>query len=142
MKKMVRIVAVLAVIASFWGVWGPQPARALGGGLDATWQSPLSVLAVTYRNPADAKLSTEFGEKIDLNNSHIRDFRELRGFYPTLAAKIIQNAPYEKVEDVLEVAGLSEGQKNRLQANMERFTVTAVEPVYNEGDDRYNPGVY
>ncbi|MDY6781897.1 MAG: photosystem II complex extrinsic protein PsbU [Cyanobacteriota bacterium] len=142
MKKMVRIVAVFAVIASFWGFWGQQSARALAGGLTTTWREPVSVLAVTYRNPADAKLGTEFGEKIDLNNSHIRDFRELRGFYPNLAAKIIQNAPYEQVEDVLEIAGLSEGQQKRLQANMERFTVTAVEPVYNEGDDRYNPGVY
>ncbi|MDY7014261.1 MAG: photosystem II complex extrinsic protein PsbU [Cyanobacteriota bacterium] len=140
MKKMVRIVAVLAVIASVWGFWGQQPARAASS--NAIARAPLSVLAATYRNPADAKLSTEFGEKIDLNNSHVRDFRALRGFYPILASKIIQNAPYEKVEDVLEIAGLSEGQKERLQANMERFTVTEVAPVYTEGGDRYNPGVY
>lgn len=141
MKKLVQIFAVLVAIVSCWGLWGQQPARALDLS-SVTLRSPSAILAVEYRNPADDKLSTEFGTKIDLNNSHVRDFRELRGFYPTLASKIIQNAPYDKIEDVLSIPGLSESQKKRLQANFDNFTVTAVEPVYNEGDDRYNPGVY
>ena len=63
-------------------------------------------------------------------------------FYPNLASKIIQNAPYNDVEDVLEIPGLSESQKERLQANLDNFVVTKMSDVMNAGDDRYNPGVY
>jgi photosystem II PsbU protein len=107
-------------------------------------QSNYSVLAaeVPRRNVADDKLGTEFGQKIDLNNSDIRDFRDLKGFYPKLASMIIQNAPYEKVEDVLNIPGLSERQKERLQANFDNFTVTPPTSVFLEGDERYNVGVY
>lgn len=141
MKKLVRIFAVLALIVSSWGLTNQQPAFAIDLSAVAL-RSPAPVLALEYRNPADAKLSSEFGTKIDLNNTHVRDFRELRGFYPTLASKIIQNAPYENVEDVLDIEGLSDSQLARLKDNLNLFTVTDTEPVYNEGDDRYNPGVY
>nr|WP_293122579.1 photosystem II complex extrinsic protein PsbU [Moorena sp. SIO4G3] len=93
-------------------------------------------------NAADRKLATEFGKKIDLNNTHVRKFRKYRGFYPNLAKKIIKNAPYDSVEDVLNIKGLKPKQKKKLQANLEKFTVTKTSEVYNAGDDRYNPGVY
>jgi photosystem II PsbU protein len=94
------------------------------------------------RNSADDKLATEFGKKLDLNNTHVRAFRKYRGMYPTLAGKIVDNAPYQKVEDVLNIPGLSERQKELLQANLDKFTVTEVDPTFVEGGDRYNPGVY
>jgi photosystem II PsbU protein len=59
-----------------------------------------------------------------------------------LGSKIIKNAPYEKVEDVLSIRGLSDRQKQLLQANLENFTVTEYEPNFNEGDDRINNGIY
>lgn len=93
-------------------------------------------------NAFDQKLTTEFGQKVDLNNATIRAFRDFRGFYPNLASKIIQNAPYERVEDVLNIPGLSDTQKARLQANLDKFTVTEPAKELNEGDDRINPGVY
>jgi photosystem II PsbU protein len=135
MKNVVRFLAVAAfVLVSFWGQ--PQ-ARAL------TLPSiDLSLAPMAALNAADAKLTTEFGTKIDLNNSDIRDFRNLRGFYPNLAGKIIKNAPYESVEDVLDITGLSSTQKERLQANLEKFTVTEPSKEFIEGDDRFNPGVY
>jgi photosystem II PsbU protein len=55
---------------------------------------------------------------------------------------IIKNSPYEKVEDVLEIPGLSERQKELLQANLDNFIVTEKSDVFNAGDDRINPGVY
>jgi photosystem II PsbU protein len=134
MKNLVGLFVVVTLAIASWVGLGQAAAMAVN--LNAP------VLAIEYRNPADAKLSTEFGQKIDLNNSHVRDFRELRGFYPVLASKIIQNAPYNSVEDVLNVPGLSERQKERLQANLDLFTVTPMEPAYVEGADRYNPGVY
>ena len=135
MKNLVRLLAVIAlIIGSFWG---KVPAQALNLTLIALPSLPVAVL-----NAADAKLTTEFGAKIDLNNSDIRDFRDLRGFYPNLAGKIIKNAPYEEVEDVLNIPGLSDTQKERLQANLEKFTVTEPSKEFIEGDDRFNPGVY
>ena len=135
MKNLVRLLAVIAlIIGSFWG---KVPAQALNLTSIALPSLPVAVL-----NAADAKLTTEFGAKIDLNNSDIRDFRDLRGFYPNLAGKIIKNAPYEEVEDVLNIPGLSDTQKERLQANLEKFTVTEPPKEFIEGDDRFNPGVY
>jgi photosystem II PsbU protein len=131
MKTLVRLVAVFALIIGFIGFFGQQQALALPS-------SPV----LAELNAVDTKLTTDYGQKIDLNNSDIRDFRDLRGFYPNLAGKIIKNAPYESVEEVLDISGLSETQKNRLQANLDNFTVTPPSKEFNEGDDRFNPGVY
>ncbi|NJK50566.1 photosystem II complex extrinsic protein PsbU [Candidatus Gracilibacteria bacterium] len=125
MKNLVRIIAVLMLVVS---------------SLFALPASPAS--ADRALNAVDSMLTTDFGKKIDLNNSDIRDFRDLRGFYPNLAGKIIKNAPYDKVEEVLDISGLSETQKQRLQANLDSFTVTPPSKEFNEGDDRFNPGVY
>ncbi len=94
------------------------------------------------RNKADDKLDTEFGKKIDLNNTNVRAFQRYPGMYPTLAKAIIQNAPYNQVEDVLKIVGLSDRQKEILQGNLDNFTVTESDSVFNEGDDRYNNGIY
>lgn len=55
---------------------------------------------------------------------------------------IIQNAPYENFEDALNIAGLSDHQKDTLQTNLEHFAVTKVEKALAEGEGRYNPGIY
>ncbi|HAC62467.1 MAG TPA: Photosystem II extrinsic protein [Cyanothece sp. UBA12306] len=123
MKTLIRIVALLVLVISCFGFTG-------------------QAFAAKILNPVDAKLTTEFGQKIDLNNSHIREFRELRGFYPNLASKIILNSPYDEVEEVLDIPGLSEKQQQRLQANLDKFVVTPPSPELVEGDDRLNPGVY
>lgn len=93
-------------------------------------------------NPADKVLESEYGQKIDLNNANVRLFREVRGFYPTLAKIIVKNAPFETVEAVLEIPGLSEGQIAKLEANLDRFTVTPPADVFLEGDERLNNGNY
>ncbi len=123
MKTLIRIVAVLVLIISCFGFVEQAVAEAT-------------------LNPVDAKLTTEFGQKIDLNNDHIRKFRDLRGFYPNLASKIINNSPYETVEEVLEIPGLSDKQKQRLEANLDKFVVTPPASELIEGDDRLNPGLY
>jgi photosystem II PsbU protein len=122
MKTIVRLFAILMVMISSVGFMGSTVAAEL--------------------NPVDAKLTTEFGQKIDLNNEDIRGFRELRGFYPNLASKIILNSPYDNVEDVLDIPGLSERQKQRLEANLDKFVVTPPIIELNEGGDRLNPGLY
>jgi photosystem II PsbU protein len=99
-------------------------------------------LEMPLGNVVDEKLGSEFGQKIDLNNSNIQTFTQYPGLYPNLARAILQNAPYENVEDVLDIPGLSDRQKATLKANLDHFTVTAVEKALVEGEDRYNPGIY
>jgi photosystem II PsbU protein len=112
-----------------------------------TWNSSTFLAAEpatgeVIRNSADSKLGTEFGKKIDLNNTNVRAFRKYPGLYPTLARKVVDNAPYKSVEDVLNIPDLSEKQKEMLNANLDKFTLTTVDDTFNEGGDRYNNGYY
>ena len=138
MKRFASILATVLIILSSWGLTGINSAQAADFNVLTIQSTPI---LAARRNAADAKLG-EISGKLDLNNSDVRDFRGLRGFYPNLASKIIQNAPYDNVEDVLDIPGLSEKQIERLQANLDNFVVTDVSDVMNAGDDRYNPGVY
>ncbi|MEQ8972623.1 MAG: photosystem II complex extrinsic protein PsbU [Coleofasciculus sp. C1-SOL-03] len=151
MKRLVRVLMVWGLLVSCWGWLGfSQSAIAApmswtpGVSLSNAIQSgtPMLLADEELRNPADAKLETEFGQKLDLNNTHIRAFRKYRGMFPTLASLIIQNAPYDDVEEVLEIPGLTDRQKQILKDNLDNFTVTDPAAVYTEGDDRFNPGVY
>lgn len=140
MNRLIRGLTILLVTVSCF-LCLSLPVQALN--LTNLAQPSSLILAESQRvNPADAKLNTEYGQKIDLNNANVRMFRQFRGFYPTLASKIVVNAPYEKVEDVLNIPGLSEKQKSRLQANLDQFTVTPPADVFVEGGDRFNPGMY
>jgi photosystem II PsbU protein len=139
MKRFVGIMTALLLIIGSWGFAGVAQAQASEMGL-FTMQSSSALLARV--NTSDAKRQELIRGKLDLNNSDVREFRKLRGFYPNLASKIIQNAPYTNVEDVLNIPGLSESQKTRLQANLDEFFVTEEEASMNAGGDRYNPGLY
>jgi photosystem II PsbU protein len=131
---------LIVVIASclVFLLW-PRPAIATGS---MRLPNKIFAIEVPSQNVVDKKLGSEYGRKIDLNNSNIDTFKQYPGLYPTLARTIIRNAPYETVEDVLNIAGLSDRQKDSLQANLEHFTVTEVEKALVEGEDRYNPGIY
>ncbi|MDB9537657.1 photosystem II complex extrinsic protein PsbU [Dolichospermum planctonicum CS-1226] len=141
MKGLVRLFTVFTLLLGCWGILGTtQTAQAFSFNSFVGNQVP--VLAVARQNKADQKLGTDFGKKIDLNNTNIAAFQKYPGLYPTLAKKIIKNAPYNKVEDVLNIPKLSDKQKALLQANLDNFTVTEFEPNFNEGDDRINNGIY
>lgn len=141
MKGLVRLFTVFTLLLGCWGILGTtQTAQAVSFNSFAGNQVP--VLAVARQNKADQKLGTDFGKKIDLNNTNIAAFQKYPGLYPTLGSKIIKNAPYKKVEDVLNIPKLSDKQKTLLQANLDNFTVTEFEPNFNEGDDRINNGIY
>ncbi|MBE7385666.1 MAG: photosystem II protein [Leptolyngbya sp. SIO1E4] len=76
------------------------------------------------------RLCVDTGQKIDLNNANLVAFTDCPGFYPTLAAIIVQQGPYDRVEDVLNVPDLNEQQQQLLQANLEFFMVsTPVVPL-------------
>jgi photosystem II PsbU protein len=141
---MKRFVSLLAVLCLLVGCLGWLPQKAMAADLTGVTLRSSTLLAVEapLRNRADDKLATEFGKKIDLNNTNVRAFRKYPGMYPNLATKVVDNAPYKQVEDVLEIPGLSARQKELLQDNLDKFTVTEVSDVFTEGGDRYNNGYY
>lgn len=94
------------------------------------------------RNSIDDKLATEYGNKIDVNNTNIASFRKFRGLYPTIAGKVVSNAPYDSIEDILSIPSLSDIEKDRLQKNIDIFTISDPDPALVEGADRFNNGVY
>lgn len=135
MNRIIRGLLTLLLCISVWGGLAP-------------FQSAVAVPAMDLahfqvaQNPVEKKLTTEFGQKVDLNNSNVRTFRQYPGLYPNLARLIINNAPYKTVQDVLDIPGLTEQQREVLRKNLDHFTVTEVEPALVEGGDRYNPGLY
>lgn len=145
MKKLLRFFTICALVIGCWAGLGlVQRANAVS--LTSVAFNSAPVLAETQaeaalRNKVDAKLG-QIANKIDLNNTNLRAFKRFQGMYPNLGAKIVKNAPYEKVEDVLDIPGLSARQKEILQANLDEFTVTPVESAFVEGDDRINNGIY
>ena len=146
MKRFIGVLIVLSLlIGCFSGIGKTQ--TAIAADFSSVTRSSLTVIAVEGQleqrlNRADYKLGTDFGKKLDLNNTNVRAFQQYPGMYPTLARKIIRNAPYEQVEDVLEIPDLSDRQKQLLQANLDKFTVTDADAAFTEGDDRYNNGIY
>lgn len=145
LKTVKRLLIMLGLLIGCLGWFGVFPRYSLATQVNVVTFHPVPVLAeapALLRNRADAKLGTEFGKKIDLNNTNVRAFQKYPGLYPHLAREIIGNAPYNSVEDVLSIPGLSERQKQILQANLGNFTVTEADTVFTEGDDRYNNGIY
>jgi photosystem II PsbU protein len=148
MKRLFRWLSVLSLLIGCLGWLGtPNALAADRAGL--SWDSlmtpsPIVAAAETgeLRNKVSDKMSTSYGKKLDLNNTNLRAFRELQGMYPTLAGLLVKNAPYEKVEDVLDLPGLTEKQIELLRSNLDNFTVTDVEEALVEGADRINNGIY
>lgn len=144
MKRFGCILAMLGLWISCLAGFGAPTAQASPIRLS---QFPVisPVLAVeARRNRADEKLA-EFGNKIDLNNSSLREFRELRGMYPTLGKMIIaytDKNPLDSVEDILEMPGLTDKMKATLESYLDEFTVTPPSSILKEGNFRLNTGTY
>ncbi|MDB9458089.1 Photosystem II extrinsic protein, partial [Dolichospermum circinale CS-545/17] len=78
MKGLVRLFTVFTLLLGCWGILGTtQTAQAFSFNSFVGNQVP--VLAVARQNKADQKLGTDFGKKIDLNNTNIAAFQKYRG---------------------------------------------------------------
>jgi photosystem II PsbU protein len=139
MKRLLGLLLALGVMASSLLGWGNQAALAANTGQGSLM--PL-YLAEELRNAVDDKLLTEYGSKLDLNNTNVQAFTKFPGLYPTIAGKIVKNAPYDTVEDILDIPGLSDREKAIIEKNLDNFTVTDPDPALVEGADRFNNGVY
>lgn len=137
-RLLLGLVLSLGMLLSGGLGWNVQPVAATT--LMGVDQAP--IFAEEIRNAVDDKLSTEYGSKLDLNNANVQAFVKYKGMYPTIAGKILKYAPFENVEDVLEIPGLSDRERQIIEANLGEFTVTPPDPAFVEGADRYNNGVY
>ena len=140
MKRLFNLLMIGLLVSCLSWLNFSQPAAA--DVIEVMHLRPMSVLADEFRNPVDTKLGTAYGSKIDLNNSNVNAFIEYPGLYPTIARKVIENAPFKSVEEVLNMPGLNQQELEILKANLDNFAVTAPEPALIEGGDRVNPGVY
>ena len=142
MRRLARTFTILGLLAIACLTWLGIPQNARAADLTrVTGQTPILLAEAPIRNKVDDKRA-KIGFKIDLNNTNIRAFRVYKGFYPTLAAIVVNNGPYENVEEVLEIPGLSDRQKQRLEDNIDNFIVTPPIAAFVEGDDRINNGYY
>ncbi len=144
MKQALGTLVAFGILMGSLLLGNAQPVLALQ--LDATSMGGTALIANAggkeLRNSVDDKLATDYGSKIDINNTNIASFRKFRGLYPTIAGKVVSNAPYDSIDDVLRIPGLSDVEKNRLEKNIDIFTISAPDPALVEGADRFNNGVY
>ncbi|MBW4657553.1 MAG: photosystem II complex extrinsic protein PsbU [Drouetiella hepatica Uher 2000/2452] len=141
MKRFFGMVMAIALAISCLGGLGiAQPANAAG--FNVLSFNTSSLVLAEARNSADDKLATDFGKKIDLNNTNVRAFTQYPGMYPSIAKAIIKYAPFDTVDDVLKIPGLTDRQKDILTKNLDKLTVSAPEATFVEGADRYNNGIY
>ncbi|MBD2462112.1 photosystem II complex extrinsic protein PsbU [Oscillatoria sp. FACHB-1407] len=140
MKRLVGALMALGllVVSSLGWLGLPQPAMAANWNALTFGQSTLVIAESRYN--VGEKLAT--GNKIDLNNTNVRAFRDYPGMYPTLARMILKYAPFESIEDVFDMPGLTDRQKEILQANLDNFVATSPEDALVEGGDRFNNGIY
>jgi photosystem II PsbU protein len=131
MKRLVGTMMALGLmLISCFGIFSfPQQAEA-------------APVVAEFRNSMDDKLATDFGKKIDLNNTNVRAFAQFPGLYPTLARMILSNAPFEEVDDIFEMPGLTDRQAEILKANLDKFTLSSPDSALVEGGDRFNNGIY
>jgi photosystem II PsbU protein len=139
MRRLVGVVLVLGLLVGCLGWLVPQ--SAVAANLSSLTFNSSPVLAAEIRNSVDDKIR-ELGSKLDLNNTNVRAFTQYPGMYPTLARMIVKNAPFDEVEDVLNMPSLTDRQKEILQANLDKFTVTPPADAFVEGGDRFNNGIY
>ena len=78
--------------------------------------------------------------KIDLNNANIYQFRQIPGMYPTLGRIIVENAPYNSLDEVLAVKGLTADQQDKIRSNADRFTM--FKPDNSMQRERINNATY
>jgi photosystem II PsbU protein len=78
--------------------------------------------------------------KIDLNNANIYQFRVIPGMYPTLGRIIIENAPYDSLDEVLAIKGLTQEQQQKIRENADRFAL--FKPDNSMQRERINNATY
>jgi photosystem II PsbU protein len=108
MKSLIQVLTAFCLCLALLGVMG----------LPALAETPKAVEQLPETNFIKQDL-----QKIDLNNANIYNFRRIKGMYPTLGRIIIEHAPYASIEDVLNIPGLTEAQKQLIKDNADQFAL-------------------
>ncbi len=122
MKRLIQLVSLLCLYLALLG-------------LPALADTVKSVDELPETNYINQNL-----EKIDLNNANIYSFRRVKGMYPTLGRIIIEHAPYRSIEDVLNIPGLTEAQKQLIRDNADKFAFYKPDSSMNR--ERINNATY
>jgi photosystem II PsbU protein len=77
---------------------------------------------------------------IDVNNANVRAYLKLPGFYPSLAGIIASNGPYESVDDISKLPGVTAAMKEALTKY--KGNLVALEPSPQYEIDKLNNGLY
>lgn len=85
MKRILLGLLVVAIALGLWG-WGIFALPALAAQVNSAYPTQLVALIPVRQNPIDKKLTTEYGSKLDLNNSNVLAFQNTRGSIPTWRA--------------------------------------------------------
>lgn len=67
---------------------------------------------------------------IDINNANVRAYAKYPGMYPTVAGLLATNGPYEKVEDVFKIPGLTDRQITTLKKYQDKLVALTPTPEY------------
>jgi photosystem II PsbU protein len=140
MKRLAGVLMAVALLFSCLGWLGISDAVASPS---SPIFAPMPVLVAETgpRNAVDDKRK-EIGYRIDLNNTNIRAFQGIPGMYPGIARLVLKYAPFESVDDVLDIAEMTDRQKDVFRANLDKFIVTTPDDALTEGGDRFNNGIY
>lgn len=79
-------------------------------------------------------------DKVDVNNANVHAYMQFPGFYPNLAGLIAANGPYENVDELYKLPGLSSNQKKTLEKYINHLV--ALTPVPEYEIDKINNGAY
>lgn len=109
--------------------------------------SALAAVATTLL-PGNARAEREYpnvgflggSDQIDVNNANVRAYAKYPGFYPGLAGIIASNGPYESVDELDKLPGLSSAQKKTLADFKDKLV--ALPPSAEYELDKINNGLY
>mmetsp|Transcript_25323 Transcript_25323/g.54825 ORF Transcript_25323/g.54825 Transcript_25323/m.54825 type:complete len:157 (-) Transcript_25323:364-834(-) len=79
------------------------------------------------------------GDRIDVNNAAINEYMQLRGMYPSAAGKIASNGPYQSVQDIYKIEGLTANDKKMFKKYEKELTANKAE--YRTFNERINARV-
>ncbi len=128
-------VVVCLVMSGLLGLVHPFPSF-----IEPAWAQ--TAAGVTIAAADDLEPAKVLPVPIDVNNTILRNYRQLPGFYPTLARILVQNAPYKSLEAMLEIPGLTEQQQTLIKANFVNFKVGAYQEGRYQLENRINQGYY
>eukprot|EP00814_Leptocylindrus_danicus_P018003 CAMPEP_0116026214 /NCGR_PEP_ID=MMETSP0321-20121206/13669_1 /TAXON_ID=163516 /ORGANISM="Leptocylindrus danicus var. danicus, Strain B650" /LENGTH=156 /DNA_ID=CAMNT_0003498873 /DNA_START=50 /DNA_END=520 /DNA_ORIENTATION=- len=71
-------------------------------------------------------------DKIDVNSAFVGDYKRLQGMYPHAAGMIASHGPYEKLDDLYKIDGLTDNDKKMFRKYQAQLTVLPPTRTFRE----------